>query len=162
MFGRLIKDKRLTKIVVTFAIAILVFGAWLYFHSKITGTSQEPVLNTYYNQDYKYSLVMPSDWLGRYMADEIKKGDTVFIYLGDGKTMLPIFILSVLSDSQWLGQKNSLGAPQYIAENGGYVYTYSLVDDSNSLKNLDKSYADEFLNMSSEVKNIVKTIKFSQ
>lgn len=164
MFPRPIKDKKLFKAIIAFAVAILIFFVWLYFHGKIVNVSQKPVLNTYYNQDYKYSLAIPDDWIGKYTATEIKKGDTSFVYIGDQdkKLNIPIFIMHAVPDSQWLDQKNSPDAPVYITENNGYTYTYSAISNNNLPANLDKKYLDEFSNMAGEVKDIVKTIKFSQ
>jgi hypothetical protein len=161
MFRRLIKDNKLARAVFALTAVFLVFGVWLYFHSKITSVSQEPILNSYYNQDYKYSLAIPSSWMGQYVVNEIKEGDTAFVYLGDGKTTFPIFILSAIPDSQWLGQKNSSDAPEYITESSGYTYAYRLITN-NSFDNVDKRYAEEFSNMAGKVKGIVKTIKFNQ
>ena len=161
MFRRLIKDNKLARAVFALTAIFLVFGIWLYFHSKITSVSQEPILNSYYNQDYKYSLAIPSSWTGQYVVNKIKEGDTAFVYLGDGKTTFPIFILLAIPDSQWLGQKNSSDAPEYITENSGFTYVYRLITN-NSFNSVDKRYAEEFSNMAGEVKGIVKTIKFNQ
>lgn len=70
--------------------------------------------------------------------------------------------MHAVPDSQWFDQKNSPDAPVYITENNGYTYTYSVISNNNLPANLDKKYLDEFSSMAGEVKDIVKTIKFSQ
>ncbi len=157
------KNKKILKILLfIFVVAILIFGAWYYFvFNQSSQVSQQiPVLASYYNQDYKYSLAIPPDWSGFYSVEEIKKGNTAFVYTGDPKTKVPIFILYVMPTSMWNSQKNSPNSYIYIAENGGNTYLYNLVS-ADITKNLGQQYKDQFLKMTSEVGDIVKTIKFN-
>ena len=138
------------------ALTILSLLAYFsFYHPDI----QMPVLNTYFNQDYKYSLEIPADWVGRYAPQEIKKGDTAFIYLGDGKTTFPIFIISVIPESQWQGERNVPGSPKLIIRKDGNAFTYRISPD-NPYEKIGKNYYDEFAKFVSQVPDVVKTMSF--
>jgi hypothetical protein len=154
----ILKNKKIfiwTAIVLVTAILI-----WFGFEYFLPDKNQ-PVLNTYFNSDYKYSLAIPSDWVGRYTPQEIKKGDTFFIYLGDGKTTYPIFHLLVVPQDQWQSSNNQPGAPKLITEHNGYVFVYQLAVD-NPFDKIGTQYKQEFDRLVSQVGGVVKTISFSQ
>ncbi len=156
------KHKKVLKIfLLVFAVVVLIFGAW-YYYFQVSQTRQIPVLSSYYNPNYRYSLAIPSDWSGLYSVTEIQPGNTAFVFTGDQKMQIPIFILYVMPDSSWNSQKNSPNNSYvYIAENGGNTYSYNIAVSNDVIKNLNPQYKDQFLKMLSEIKDVVKTIKFN-
>lgn len=152
----IIKRKKIISILIGVVLIAVAVGIYyfIYLHSAKT-----PVLNTYFNPDYKYSIVIPSEWVGKIAIQEIKKGDVAFVYLGDGKTSFPIFSIDVIQKNQWIEIRNIPGSPLYIAEKGDNVFTYQIAT-ANPFEKIGKNYSDEFIKFTSQVPEVVKTLNF--
>ncbi|MBS4178166.1 DUF3298 and DUF4163 domain-containing protein [Lederbergia citrea] len=133
-----------------------------------SGNSQN--LITYKNDDYHFTLSIPSSWEGKYTVQKgnwniAAEASYDFNFTFDGEVICNIFSINILDvNEDELGEDHDVGPMTYITGKNGKTFTYSKIMELPEEFMIDEKLIkvqDEFLTMvNDDVSKIVETISF--
>ncbi len=152
-------NKKILTIVIIWIVVLAGIAAGYYFFKN--QKNDNPVLNSYYNDDYHYSIQIPSDWSENYIPYRIQKNDVVFRYIKDDKKTIDIFFIDVMPVEQWNAQKiQTSNTFNLITINGENAFVYRLASDNPCL-NLEGVELQECSQIVNQINNVVNTMTFN-
>ncbi|HPW34803.1 MAG TPA: hypothetical protein PK367_03565 [Candidatus Paceibacterota bacterium] len=152
-------NKKILTIVIIWVVVLAGIAAGYYFFKN--QKTNNPVLNSYYNDDYHYSIQIPSDWSENYIPYRIQKNDVVFRYIKDDKKTIDIFFIDVMPVEQWNAQKTQTSNTfNLITINGENAFVYRLASDNpcSVLGDIELQKCSKIVN---QINNVVNTMTFN-